>query len=191
MLPETLEVLREHGFLRGDQTDTDKLADSLCGLLTAKPVGSNNLEEIQEKAIIVSELRYQLFGAAADDDVEEDLDGLLQRLLGGTGRVQDALENGYVLCAASVTRKLSQNGGEETIPIKRRGRFVTDNAEVIEQYFLSPQSVRVRKAAAGLHHKLELSIRRQPQLTGRRREIVAATHEGVQLELPVSTGPQA
>ena len=106
MLPETIEVLREHGYLRGDQTDTDKLAGSLRDLLTAKPVGSNNLEEIQEKAIIISELRYQIFGAAADEEVEQDLDSLLQRLLGGTGRVQDALENGYVLCAASVTRKL-------------------------------------------------------------------------------------
>ena len=63
---------------------------------------------------------------------------------------------------------------------------------MIEQYFLSPQALRVRKAAAGLGQKLELSMRRQPQLTGRKQALIAATHEGVQIELPLGDqGPQA
>lgn len=184
MLPETIEVLREHGYLRGDETDTDKLAGRLNELLVAKPVESSDSTEIQEKAVIVAELRYTIFGEATDDEVEQDLDTLLTRLLGGNGKVQDSLENGYVLCAASVTRKLSHNG-DGTITIKRRGRFVSGNADVIEQYYLAPKLKRVSSAASSLRHGLELATRRQPELEARQQKMIEKAHESVQLELPV------
>ena len=190
MLPETLNHLREHGFVRGDQADRAQLADRCRELLLAKPVGSADEAEIQEKAIIVAELRYSLLGEAANEDVERELDLLITPLVGGNGLVQKGLENGYVLCAAQVTRKLGNNG-DGTITIKRRGRFVSSDPAAIEQYFWAPAMQRLSSAMETVKSRLELGTRRQPELAARQQPTIAKAHEQMTLELPLRTGPQA
>lgn len=186
MLPETLSHLREHGYVRGDQADRAKLAEGCRDLLIGKPVGSADEAEIQEKALIVAELRYTLLGEAENEDVERDLDLLITPLVGAGGIVQKSLENGYVLCAAQVTRKLSHNG-DGMITIKRRGRFVSDNPDAIELYFWQPAMARLSSGMETVKGRLELGTRRQPALATRQQPAIAKMHEKMQLELPMET----
>jgi hypothetical protein len=189
MLPETLSQLREHGLVRGDQADRVEIADRCREQLLAKPVAAAEEAEIQEKALIVAEMRYTLLGEAANEDVERELDLLITPLVGGNGLVQKSLENGYVLCAAQVTRKLSRNG-EGSITIKRRGRFVTENPDLIEQYFWTPAAARLSSAMETVKDRLELASRRQPLLTARQQPLILKMHEQIALELPLKTGEQ-
>jgi hypothetical protein len=188
MLPETLAHLKEHNFLRGDHPDRDGLADGCLGLLLERPVETADEDEIQAKALIVPELRYRLLGAGVNEDVERELEMLLGPLvsLKPEAKVQDKLENGFVLCAKSVTRKLGNNG-EGTITINRKGRFVTSVPELIEQYFWLPQYERLTRDAEGLNKRLELGTRRQPALNARRQPMISQAHEKLQLELPLQT----
>jgi hypothetical protein len=188
MLPETLTHLREHDFMRGDQVDRVKLADRCRELLLAKPVRSAEQEEIQDKALIVPELRYTLLGEAADQEVERELDLLINPLVGANGIVQKGLENGYVLCAAQVSRKLGN--GDGTITIKRRGRFVSDNPDAIEEHFWTPALARLSSAMTMVADRLDLGVRRQPALTARKPAQIAKAHERIRLELPMG-GPES
>src|SRR5262245_38640484 len=183
MLPETMSHLREHGFARGDQADRVALADRCRELLLQNPVDSADPEEIQDKAQIVAELRYTILGEPHNEEVEKELDLLITPLLGGNGLVQKSLENGYVLCAAQVTRRLDHNG-HGSITIRRRGRFVSSNADAIEQHFWNPALSRMSAAIEMVKERIELGTRRQPELEQRRKPMVEKAHEKMQLELP-------
>jgi hypothetical protein len=182
MLPETLSHLKQHGFLRGEeQVDRAELAEACMAILTRQTVST--AAEIQEKALIVPELRHQLFGQAQSEDVEAELDAILAPLTGPKGHVQDKLENGFVLCSAQVSRKLSNNGGAE-ITIKRNGRFVTSVAELIEEHYWKPGYERLIAGMKALNNRFELGIRRQPALASRRQPMVAQTHDQLAIEMP-------
>jgi hypothetical protein len=187
MLPETLSHLREHGLVRGDQADRVVIAERCRDELLKKPVADDDQAEIQEKALIVPELRYTLLGEAEDEEVERELDLLVTPLVGGNGLVQKHLENGFVLCAAPVTRKLTHNG-EGSITVKRRGRFVTENPDLIERYFWTPAAERLSAAMEAVKNRLELASQRQPLLMARQQPLILKMHERLALELPVKTG---
>jgi len=184
MLTETYNHLKDHGYARGEeQVDRAKLADACRDLLLEQPVATAEDTEIQDKGLIVSELRFRLLGEAGSEDVERELDAILGPLTGPSGAVQAKLENGYVLCSAPVTRKLSNNG-EGTITLKRAARFVTENADLIERYYWLPAQARIMQAVAGLNHRFELSIRRRPELAVRKPVLVGNVHMQFQLEMP-------
>jgi hypothetical protein len=181
MLPETVELLRSRGFLRGeDQVDRDALAVACLGLLTERPVQMK--DEIQERAQIVPDLRFKLFGDAGEE-VERELNAILGPLTGPKGHVQTKLENGYVLCSAPVSRKLSNNG-EGTITLTRQGRFVTTSSDLIEEFFWQPAYERIMATVNGLNARFELGIRRQPQLAARKQPMVGKVHEQLAIEMP-------
>lgn len=188
MLPEVLNHLREHGLVRGDQADRVEIAKRCRDMLLQHPVANADEAEIQEKALIVPELRYTLLGEAESEEVERELDLLVTPLVGGNGLVQRNLENGFVLCAAPVSRKLAHNG-EGSITVKRRGRFVTENPDLIERFFWEPGAARLSAAMAAVKDRLELASKRQPLLLERQQPLILKMHERLALELPVNAGP--
>jgi hypothetical protein len=183
MLEATLQHLKEHGYVRGEeQVDRAGLAGACATRLLTDPVTTDNLDEVQEKALLATELRYQLLGAGANEEVEAELDDVIATLTGPRGQVQDRLENGYVLCSAQVVRKLSNNG-EGVITLKRTGRFVTGNPDLIERFFWQPAHDRLLAAAKGLKGRIELSVRRQPELVARSTPALGRAQEQLVVEL--------
>jgi hypothetical protein len=182
MLPETLSLLRERDFIRGEESvNRDALADAIIELLVADPVTEE--AEIETKAMIVPEIRHHLFGPAETEEIEDELDDILRGLVGGEGKVQDKLSGELVLCMAVVTRRLSNNG-VGTITLRKQGRFVTAAPDVMVDHYWRPQKAIAERAVAKLDRRIELSVKRQPLVAVRRAEIVAATHEQLALNLP-------
>jgi hypothetical protein len=184
MLPETITHLRDRGYLKlkgsEDVVDRTALAERCLRELSVNPVSER--EQIQENALLVSELRGKLFGRVPNEDVQAELDGLISPLTGPGGMVQHALDDGLVLCTATVTRTFENDEG--SITIKKPGRFITANAELVFDFFWMPGRNRLINTAASLNDRIALGIKRVPELANRRQAIVAQAHEQVQLELP-------
>jgi hypothetical protein len=178
MLPETEQHLRDHGFLREDnQVATGLIIDELCGLLTGRIVDTE--AEIRDKAQSIQELRVAVLGDSDDENVQDDLDDRVRALLSASpsGRVQSALENGHVLCSASIER--ADGDG------KVRVRFVTSDPTLVEMYFQAPLIKRAVSSAATLNSGLELSSRRVPALATKRWALAQQTHEQIAFQIPL------
>jgi hypothetical protein len=182
MLPQTITHLREHGYARGEErVDRAGLATACAALLLEQPVAAAG--EIQERALIVPEIRFRLLGAVDGEDVESELDLLVGQLTSSDGPVQHKLEDGVVLCSAQVTRKLSNNG-ETTVTLRRAGRFVTSSPDLVADYFVAPAVERLVRQGQTLKARLELGVRRVPELEGRELAIVTKAHEQLAIALP-------
>jgi hypothetical protein len=182
MLPETLSLLREHDFIRGEESvNRDALADAIVELLVADPVTEE--AEIETTALIMPELRFRVFGDVDSEEIEDELDEVIRPLVGGEGKVQAKLPGELVLCSTPVPRRLSSNGG--TITLHKRGCFVTADPDLIVDYYWRPQSKAAQSAVRKLNNRIELGMKRQPLTTPKRRELVVDTHTQIRLELPM------
>src|SRR5262245_22556368 len=87
-------MLGQDGRIKWD--DIVRLTKDL--LLDGRIVGDES--EIATKAMTVKEIRQQVLGETSDDETNAQLNQLITAVVGiGTkGRLQKALENGYVLC---------------------------------------------------------------------------------------------
>ena len=190
MLQDTLDVLRGHNLLEGERINRDALADLCKEVLLRDPIKDHDVAAVFTKALIVSEIRHETLGDVDSPDVELELDDLLRTVLTPEGKVQERLENGYVLCATQVQRRLSQNGSGG-ITIRRRGRFVTSDPDLIDEFYWNPAANRALSSVQSLNRRIELGARRQPALAARRAALVEKTWERVQLELPVKAGDES
>src|SRR5262245_20829275 len=122
MQDETRQYLDGLGFVdpAGDVT-RGKIAEA-CATKLLEVANATTETDVQEMALLVSELRHQVLGSGPNDEVDHDLDGIVGQLTSPRGKTQMALTNGYMLCSAPVTRKL---GNGDALTITRRGRFVS------------------------------------------------------------------
>jgi hypothetical protein len=182
MLNETLVLLRDADFIRGEESvNRDALADALVEILVSTPV----LEEAQIEALslIIAEMRYRLFGDIPMEDVEDELDDIIRPLVTSEGKVNDKLPGELALCSKQVTRRLGSNGG--TITLHKRGVFVTAAPELIEAYRWMSQKATAVRATRKLNRIVDMDIKRQPLMAVRRQALVTGTHEQFRLELPM------
>ena len=182
MLPETMAHLLEHGFVRDEKVWNPGLVEALRALLTEQPIGT--IDEIQDRARTVAELRYAILGDGLSDEVNLELDKKIGSLVGSgpKGRVQKALENGYVLCTAPVSRPGEEDGAPTR---KARGKFVSSDPDVVELHYEVPLADRAVKGAANLNAGLELSGRRIPALATRHPALARKTQEQLALAIPI------
>lgn len=186
MLEQSFQHLEGRGFVREGRVWKDGLIEQLREILVAKPVTSTAMEEVAGKAQTVAELRDAVVGSSGDDDVDRDLNAQIGSLLSirDNGRVQKALENGYVLCTARVPRQIVE--GEQ--PKAKPARFVSSDANVIEQYAQVVLLDRAVKATKNAEARGEMAIRRVPELAGRRPALVRGYHEQLAIALPIPAG---
>jgi len=188
MLNETYDHLTARGFMRGEEKiDRAAIAQAIAKALLANPVLTSDLSEVQAKAMTAGEIRYQVLGQPADEEVEAELDALVTALTGvGTkGKVQNALENGFVLLSAPVTRRIVNGDAESTM--KRNGRFVTEDLDLIETLWLEKQMQRIEGGVQEEKRRQEMAVQRQPQLQARLQPLVQKLHTYVALELPAGS----
>jgi hypothetical protein len=188
MLTETYEHLADAGYMKDDEkVDRAAIAQAVIATLTANVVQNNDLGEVQAKAMTPAELRSAILGQPANEDVEAELDALITNLtsIGSKGRVQNALENGYVLLSAPVTRTIVNGDTQSTM--KRNGRFLTEDPDLIEQFFLQKQVDRIEGGVQEAKRRNELAVRRQPALGARLQPMIQKLHTYVALELPAGS----
>lgn len=194
MLSETFRVLASGGYLKGDERiDRHKLAKACMELLLKQPVEQTDQAEIEQKALIVAEMRARLFSDNGyGEDVEKDLDGLLTQVVAGDGVVQELLGDQagdkHVLCSKRVTRQLVGVNGQATMTLKRSGKFVSRNPDVIEQYYYADALARFERSTDTVRKRIGRAEERQPLLVARRAALTQRTHEYLQLALPVGGG---
>jgi len=186
LLESTIALFRDAGHVRGEeQVDRKSAASAIAEIFKAKPVTSTDFDEITTKTLLTPELSTQMFGDIVDEETEAEVHSILRDLIQASGQVQDALEDGLVLCSARVTRRYE--GG---VTVKSVGRFVSSDADVVEQYYEQPSANRAIKGMATLKNRFELAERRIPALAQRRKAILAATYQQMQLELPMPGAEQ-
>jgi hypothetical protein len=179
---DTFSHLKDRGYARGDaQVDRDKLADAILELLLQR-TRVQEPEQIQDKAMLVSEIRYEVLGAHSDGEVEHELDTIVAPLTGPNGLVQDKLDGETVLCSGWVMRRLTNGGADVTI--KRVGRFIGESDEIVDRYFLAPAQHRLVQTAKRYKGRFELSIERRPAIATRYRPQIEQAYTLLELELP-------
>jgi hypothetical protein len=194
MLSGTYRLLEDAGYMKGEERiNRDRLADDIINLLLKQPVEVADEAEIAAKALIVAEIRHDLFnGRLYNEEVEKDLDLLITQLVAGDGKVQmkldDTAEGKYVLCSKRVTRILTGTDGERTMTLTRSGKFLSHDVNVIERFYVAEAMGRLTTSMQKVRKRLELGGKRQPQLETRRQLFIGAAHDQMQLELPLRAG---
>jgi hypothetical protein len=197
LLSATFRVLAGSGYLKGEERiDRHKLAKACMELLLAQPVQQADQAEIEQKALIVAEIRSRLFtDNGYGEDVEKDLDVLLSQIVASDGAVQmllgDQTGDKHVLCSKRVTRQLVGIDGRATMTLKRSGKFVSRDPDVIEQHYYAEALARFERSTTTVKNRLERAEERQPLLAARRLELVSKAHEYLQLALPVGGREEA
>jgi hypothetical protein len=183
MLPQTLEHFRAHQYTREGRINRLLLAGDCITFLHDNAIVTVE-QEIDSRARIIADFRIALLGDAPSSEVAYEEEQIISPLLSGShdGQVQSRLTDGYVLCAAQIERVVTNNGGDMTI--RRRGRFITTNVDLIEHYSLEPEADALVRKATGLNRRWELFGKRQPQLAARRQVAVADIQQRIREELP-------
>lgn len=180
---QTIEYLAERGYSRGDQKiNRPALADACIARMLERVVETAEPREYVEKGLLASELRDLVLGVPDDEEVEIELDGLIAALTTPKGPVQKRLSDGMVLCSARIKRANGDSDGEGP---SRVARFLSENPDVIEAFFILPAHEATVKKAEDVSDRWDLAIARQPVLESRRRGLIDKTHERLQLALAV------
>jgi hypothetical protein len=184
MLTTTYQHLADRGFTRGQaQIDRVAIGAAIAKLLAESPVESEDLDEIQAKALIVAEIRNRVLGDSDDEEVERELDTIVSGLSGMNSVTQAKLDDGVVLCAARVSRKLTNDQGE-TVTIRRVGRFVTSIPALIDYWV--PMRAKLLRDAEQLRDRIDLASRRVPALEQSGRELLGRARGEVEERLALT-----
>lgn len=184
MLPEAIEYLRDAGFTKDGQVNRALLA-ARCAEVLQETLAATE-DEIVAKALLPGEVRDKVLSAPiADDDVREEISQVFRQLLTprSAGVVQQALADGHVLCSTKVPRMV---GGDTR---RYTGAFLTATPGLIETYYWLPQRERMASAASEYRARVDLGVKRQPQLAGRQAAALgeASAKVGEQLQLGSGT----
>ena len=141
------------------------------------------MDDVDSQSSLVLDLRRQVLGDSGDDEVDKELNYLTGDLLSVApkGRLQDRLENGYVLCSLRVKRVIVE--GEE--PVSKSARFISSDPDIVEQYASQPAIDRAVKTAKRANDVVEMTGRRIPVLASRRPVLVRKGQEQLALAMPL------
>jgi len=159
--PETRAALREIGCLAEDGLDTARFAKLLAERLESNHV-AHDLGEVPTVEATVGQLVGQVVGRS-DEQVLELARPLLAA--GPNGRVQQALTNGYLLCASRVRIKIDIEGEEKTTSIGTR--FLSGDEAVLSRYVLEPRQKRADSMVKTTLALTALVEQRQPTMAPR------------------------
>jgi len=159
--PKTRSALRKIGCLVEDQLDTTAFAKLLAQRLETSHI-ARDLDDVNAVETTIGQLVRNVAGR---DD--EQLLELVKPLLaaGAKAPVQQALSNGYLLCASRARIQVNINGEVKIVNIGTR--FLSADYEVLDRYVLQPKQ---RRADSFVRTTLELTSlieERQPDMAPR------------------------
>lgn len=186
MLDTTYQYLADRGYARGEaKANTGAIASACIAKMLERTVGTTELEEITDKALLPAELRDLVLGTPDDEEIEGDLDALITRVVAANGPIQTRLENGFVLCSARIQRIVGTRNGDDPETVTRTARFLSDTPDVIEKFWCAPQDERAVAAVKGSKSRWELAVKRHPEMEARRQDYLPKLEQRLRLELEV------
>ncbi len=183
--PEALEAITASGFLHtSGRVKQGEIADKLAERLkTHHIVQTSDDEHVRQRAATIPELTVFAFGAD-----HEDLRYLVAQLTSMDGKVQQRLNNGYVLCAARVRRVIGDVDGQPVMA-NFTCRFVTDSVDVLKTYLLDPYLSRTDSYFANMFARLKLAVDRVPALQPHVQQLALALPGQVQSDIQKALAP--
>ena len=179
MKPDAMQYLEGRGYVRDERIWRQGILEQLRPLIPT--VG--HVDEVDEAAALVLHLREQVLGSSNDEEIDKELNYLVGDLLSTApeGRMQKALENGYVLCSVRVERVLVEGAD----PVSKSARFISSDPDVVEKYSSAPAIDRAVKATARASNVIEMTGRRIPLLASRRPVLARKAQEQLALAMPL------
>lgn len=156
--PQTLTTLGELGCIINGKVDTNAVARLLAQRLEAEHIASS-MDDIGMTEVTVGQLAGALIGAE-----DEEFINTIRPLLSATanGKVQQALSNGYMLCARRAKVQVNMEGEIRTVSVPTR--FLSSDHDVVDQYVLQPRIQRTERLAESNVALRQLVERRQPTM---------------------------
>jgi hypothetical protein len=180
MLLDTFDVLEEFELVH-----KATMAQAIADMLEKDSVTS--MSEVGAKAKFIDEIRTELVDDSYSDDVRYELNEMIQEMTRPKGLVHYAMRNGRVLCSASVTRKLTDSDNGTSYLVKRTGRFVSDDPEVVMQYRIGPAFMRLERSMSSLSELAADAQMRIPALGTHLPKAIRRAHQTIRAELPETT----
>lgn len=191
----------------GQETiDEDSVKDTVYSKLIEDHVVTDP-GHLSEGAITEHELYEAVFpkGPAArqqptSPEEDEARKRLMRKLWGYTntgvsGHCQKRSEaegHSYVLCEAAVARTYRSEETGRPKPTTEPGRFFTDNPDMISAHSTLPSSAKLAKAAESVSKRLQMAVRRHPELASTVARQVATSVRQAQAALaPVADAKAA
>jgi hypothetical protein len=157
--PQTIATLRELGCLKvDDRLDTSAIARLLAERLTASHIATS-IGHVPAVEVTVGQLATALIGEE-DAEFVEALKPLLSA--SAAGPVQQALDNGYVLCGGRARIDITIEGQVTHTSIATR--FLSADHDVVERYVLEPRIRRAESFANSSVALRDLVADRQPDM---------------------------
>jgi hypothetical protein len=141
--------------------------------------------EIPEKALSIKEIREQILGDAGDDETNAQLNQLVTAVtgIGVKGRLQKALENGYVLCTTRIHKVIKQGESPTSVPV----RFISGDADLVDRFNTQPQVTTAVKRTEAAHAAIVQNTKRVVLLAPRKPLLLQRAQEQLAMAMPLDS----
>jgi len=169
--------------LRDGRVDWASLVEATRILLLNRRV--DNEEEIASKALAIKEIREQVLGSAGDDETNAQLNQLVTSVVGiGTkGKLQKALENGYVLCTTRIHKVLAEGEAPTSVPV----RFISGDADLVDRFNTQPQVTAAVHRTEAAHAAIMQNTKRVALLAPRKQLLLQKAQEQLAFAMPLDS----
>jgi hypothetical protein len=183
MQDATRDYLTRINMVRDGRVYWDSLVEAVRVLLTGERIVADEAE-IADKALSVNEIRAHILGDAEDEETNAQLNQLITACVGiGTkGKVQKALENGYVLCTTRVHRVIEQGEAPRSVPV----RFVSGDADLVDRFNTQPQVTTAVKRTEAAHAAILQNTKRVALLAPRKKLLLEKAQEQLAFAMPLN-----
>lgn len=154
--PNIRTALAQIGCLTDNQLDTAAFSRALAGQLEAHHIAAD-LDQVQSVEVTVGQLVLDVVGQA-----DEQLVGVAKTLIGVDGKVQDALSNGYVLCANRASFQVVIAGEQKKTSLATR--FLSADPDVVRRHVIDIRRRRVEAMAESTTELAQLVVERLPAM---------------------------
>jgi hypothetical protein len=181
MQDATRDHLAGQNMLRDGRVDWDSLVEAVRVLLLGQLVATE--DEIADKALSIKEIRQAVLSDAGDDETNAQLNQLVTAVVGiGTkGKLQKALENGYVLCTTRMHKVLGEGEPPRSVPV----RFISGDADLVDRFNTQPQVTMAVKRTEAAHAAIVQNTRRVALLAPRKPLLLQKAQEQLAMAMPL------
>jgi hypothetical protein len=179
------DAIRDHlarmNMLRDGRVNWNSLVEAVRVLLADRIVSSE--EEIAGNALSVKEIRGEVLGDTGDDELNAELNQLVTNVVGIStkGRLQKALENGYVLCSTRVHKIVTEGGPPTSVPV----RFISGDADLVDRFNTQPQVDSAVKRTEAAHAAITQNTKRVALLAPKKTLLLETAQQRLAFAMPL------
>jgi hypothetical protein len=181
MQDATRDHLARMNMLRDGRVNWNSLVEAVRVLLVGRIVSTE--DEIIGNALSVKEMRETVLGDAGDDETNAQLNQLVTSIvgIGKKGRLQKALENGYVLCTTRVHKVIAEGEAPTSVPV----RFVSGDADLVDRFNTQPQVTSAVKRTEAAHAAIIQNTKRVALLAPKKTLLLETAQQQLAIAMPL------